>query len=603
MKFKSLRRWFLAPENALKRQILIPFALLLIFIGVTVVGTTYVVESRVQQRALDNSIKAVDGFWQFQVNKDVSKMDALIDILTDNDALGDLVAKRDRAALEQKVAPIFEHLHDMHNISELYFDAPDRTNILRAHAPERSGGIINRLTTRQAVNAEGTAYGIEVGVLGTLTLRVVRPWQRDGKTIGVVEMGEDISGVAQEVSQILHLDLLVLVRKDLINARAWQVGRKIAGVPSDWNQFPVEVALAQTMDTLPKQLVELIKSGSQTRRLISSDGGHRLLQVAFLPLTGASGIPLGNIVVLRDVTALHASAAGRAEFIMATSGAAAVLVFIIFLGVLNKTTRSLEQKRELQQQFLKLSSEHERMVQIEKLSGLGQTIAEIAHQLNNPLVGVINLAQLAERSVDDTNRTRNLLGEIRRAGEDCRAFVQRMLEFSKVSPSERKPAEIQDLIAGTVALLQQSMVIGGRVRIEVPPRPVVLNIYPVLLRHALFNLITNAVQASPADVEIVVRLEAEQARGENWWKMSVIDSGPGVPKHLRDKIFVPFFSTRKEGTGLGLPVAQYVAAVHFGWLDVTGQPEGGACFTIWLPVKGEETSEVTPESGIMGAET
>jgi signal transduction histidine kinase len=92
--------------------------------------------------------------------------------------------------------------------------------------------------------------------------------------------------------------------------------------------------------------------------------------------------------------------------------------------------------------------QHSRILQLEKLSALGTMVGGIAHQLNNPLVGVVNMAQLAERETDNPQQTRELLGEIRRAGEDCHAFVRRMLEFSKVSCFDSKPTSMAALDRG-----------------------------------------------------------------------------------------------------------------------------------------------------------
>ncbi len=100
--------------------------------------------------------------------------------------------------------------------------------------------------------------------------------------------------------------------------------------------------------------------------------------------------------------------------------------------------------------MLRFNTEYSRILQLEKLSALGTMVGSIAHQLNNPLVGVVNLAQLAERGVDDPIRTRELLGDIRSAGEDCHTFVKRMLAFSKVSCFESKPTPMAALIEDTV---------------------------------------------------------------------------------------------------------------------------------------------------------
>jgi len=94
-------------------------------------------------------------------------------------------------------------------------------------------------------------------------------------------------------------------------------------------------------------------------------------------------------------------------------------------------------QRAAEMQFAKLSNEHGRMMQIEKLSAMGQMVSEIAHQLNNPLVGVINLTELAEREPGTPQRVKELLGEVRRAGHHCHGFVQRMLLINRATHSDR----------------------------------------------------------------------------------------------------------------------------------------------------------------------
>ena len=88
---------------------------------------------------------------------------------------------------------------------------------------------------------------------------------------------------------------------------------------------------------------------------------------------------------------------------------------------------------------------------------MGQMVSEIAHQLNNPLVGVINLAELAEREIGNPARVKELLGQVRSAGEQCREYVQRVLQLSQLTRSERRPADINRLARDTVAFFQQSL--------------------------------------------------------------------------------------------------------------------------------------------------
>ena len=220
---------------------------------------------------------------------------------------------------------------------------------------------------------------------------------------------------------------------------------------------------------------------------------------------------------------------------------------------------------------------------------MGLMIGEIAHQLNNPLVGVVNMTQLAQREANDPARTRELLAEIGRAGKDCHAFVSRMLVFTKMSSFDRMPTDMNMLIEESISLFKHSMGKRQQVTTGLPGEAPILNVDPILIRHAVFNLLSNAAQASTPGGVITVRLYPEvQAQDRTpGWCLSVQDEGSGLSDDIRDKIFTPFFTTHTEGTGLGLPVVQHVAFLHDGQITATNAEGGGAIFVLWLPDRGD----------------
>jgi signal transduction histidine kinase len=232
-----------------------------------------------------------------------------------------------------------------------------------------------------------------------------------------------------------------------------------------------------------------------------------------------------------------------------------------------------------------MSDEHKRLMQVEKLSAMGQMMSEIAHQLNNPLVGVINLTQLAERELDNPEQLKSLLAEVRKAGGQCRDFVQRMLSITKVARSEPQLTNLNLLAQETVAFFQQSL--GGRpaVLLEAPDSPTMIEVDPTLLRNALFNLIHNAAQSDPTG-PVTVSLQFRDQAGSQGCELAVSDHGPGISPELAKKLFTPFFTTRPGGTGLGLSIANHIAILHGGSIRVENDPGGGARFTIWLPIQG-----------------
>ncbi len=240
-------------------------------------------------------------------------------------------------------------------------------------------------------------------------------------------------------------------------------------------------------------------------------------------------------------------------------------------------------QKEMNTAFSKLNAQNRQIVQIEKLSALGLMIGEIAHQINNPLVGVVNMAQLALREKNLSTDTKELLHDIQNAGEDCRDFLHQMMEFTKISCFDRKMTEIQSLVEETMTLCQHSAKNPLPITADMPKEPVRLQVDPILIRHALFNLISNAIQADE-NGSVTVRLrphlsgEDEQAG----WELLVEDKGPGIAEADFKKIFVPFFTTRTSGTGLGLPLVQHVAILHGGEVSANNLPEGGAQFTFWM---------------------
>jgi signal transduction histidine kinase len=256
---------------------------------------------------------------------------------------------------------------------------------------------------------------------------------------------------------------------------------------------------------------------------------------------------------------------------------------LVMYGALYSLFLAVHRSRhEISSQFTMLSDTHERLIQTEKLSAMGQMVSEIAHQLNNPLVGVINLAELAEREIGNPARVKELLGEVRSAGEHCREYVQRVLQLSQLTRSERQPTDISQLARDTVAFFQQSLGSHLSVTIDAPSEALISDVDENLVRNALFNLIHNASQVDPNGM-VAVSVTGEQREGRPGVSIAVSDDGPGFPPELADKLFTPFFTTRRGGTGLGLSIAQHIAILHGGTISAENKPEGGASFTLWLP--------------------
>ncbi len=562
------------------------FAIALVVIMGVFVASIYLVETSVRDRDLAERSAAVAKLFEVKLSKDGNLMRAVVHAMMGNAAIEESFRRRDREALERHARGLFDTLRRDHRITHLYFTRPDRINLYRLHTPSWFGDRIDRATLLQAFSRKEPVHGIELGPLGTLTLRLVMPWMAREREIGYVEMGAEIKHIIDEIRDNLSVDLLVLVDKRYLEREQWQRGQTLMQRQGEWDRFSGHVVLAQTVARLPGALDERVLA-----RLLGGDSvriaeAGRSLHMALLPLNDAAGHPIGRLAILRDVTQLERTFNGTMALVVLLSLTVAAGVFGVFYVSLQRVEQDYLRQHELEHRLLRLNTEHQRILQMEKLSALGTMVGGIAHQLNNPLVGVVNMAQLAARDSEDP-RTRELLAEIRRAGEDCRDYVRRMLEFSKVSCFESKPTPMAHLIEDTVLMFRQTEARHLPVDVQLPADVPELNLDPILIRHALFNLLLNAAQATAGSEGIVIRLEQQTdlATGSPGWALSVLDRGRGIPPEAMDKIFVPFFTTRADGTGLGLPVVQQVALLHEGHVTAANRPDGGAEFTIWLPAQ------------------
>jgi signal transduction histidine kinase len=292
------------------------------------------------------------------------------------------------------------------------------------------------------------------------------------------------------------------------------------------------------------------------------------------------GAVIGVLSLYRDPHDLNQTIQRGLYLLWAAISVGGVLLFLALYKVF---TVVYDRQQAAESNLSKLTSEHERIVQIAKMSAMGELVGEIAHQLNNPLVGVINLSQLAQREVNDAGRVSVLLKDVHKAGTECRDIVQRILRINQISRSTLQPTDMQALVRDTITFCQQSIDLRQGVDFSAPSEKIELDVDPVLLRQALFNLIHNAVLAAPnASVRVALALAArESAAGI---QLSVTDSGAGFDSATAARLFKPFFTTRSTGTGLGLSVTQHIAMKHGGVVLAENLPEGGARFTIWLPM-------------------
>jgi PAS domain S-box-containing protein len=228
----------------------------------------------------------------------------------------------------------------------------------------------------------------------------------------------------------------------------------------------------------------------------------------------------------------------------------------------------------------------EQLIQAEKLAAMGQMLAGVAHELNNPLTAVLGVTELLrEREAVDESTKRQLELAHRQARRAAR-IVQNLLEFSRPASPQKKPLDVNSLIERTLQLHEHSL---RRNSIEVdfrsqPDLPGVVGDANQLIQ-VFLNLVTNAEQAI-REVRDTGRIQIRLAQHANRITITVQDDGVGIRPDALPRIFDPFYTTKRPGggTGLGLSICMSIIREHGGNIEADFLPAGGSAFTVYLPV-------------------
>jgi len=238
------------------------------------------------------------------------------------------------------------------------------------------------------------------------------------------------------------------------------------------------------------------------------------------------------------------------------------------------------------------------LIQSEKMSAIGQLIAGVAHDLNNPLASVVGFADFLVESAEVPARLREPLLLVQQEAERAANIVRNLLRFARKQEYQRRPTAIRPLLSATLGLLRnQLMADKVEARLELEPDLPELDVDPNQIQQIFVNLINNATQA----IASTGRPGSITIRARRWIDgvaIDVIDDGPGMSATNAQRAFEPFFTTKPEGqgTGLGLTITQGIVKEHGGRITLTTSEGKGAMLTVELPRTREGPLAPAPEA-------
>lgn len=253
------------------------------------------------------------------------------------------------------------------------------------------------------------------------------------------------------------------------------------------------------------------------------------------------------------------------------------------LGVQDELTdwgEKLEEKVEARTEELR--SMQNQLIQAEKMASIGRLAAGVAHEINNPLTGILTNSSLLLEEMDEGHPQ---YGDIKAIVDEtlrCRNIVKGLLDFARQTEPAKGQSDINGVIESVLALLSNQAIFQNiKINKELSRGLPQIMIDNDQIKQVFMNIILNAAEAMPRGGEFSIgsRLEAGQV------VVSFKDTGCGIDKEHIDKLFDPFFTTKEKGTGLGLSVSYGIVERHGGVIEVESEPGRGAVFTVKLPIQ------------------
>jgi signal transduction histidine kinase/CheY-like chemotaxis protein len=323
-----------------------------------------------------------------------------------------------------------------------------------------------------------------------------------------------------------------------------------------------------------------------------------VLAEVYVPIFGAeSGEVIGVVEVYKHPTRLFATIRQGRTMIWTISLAGAVVLYLVLVPLVRQvygravredTLRAYaaQLEAEVAERTRELAVQREGLHQAEKVAAMGQLLAGVAHELNNPLAAILGYAQLLRMRVT-SGALAEQLGTIEVAAMRCARIVKNFLALARQYPPERQSVSLNWIVENSVQVLSYALRIDDvEVTLNLSDGPA-LWADPHQLDQVVMNLLTNAHQAvrhGPRPRRITVATRYDQ--GGERIALQVADTGNGVPSELRRRIFEPFFTTKPpgQGTGLGLSLCRGIVEGHGGIIRVEDLAGPGAVFVVELPL-------------------
>lgn len=378
--------------SGIRMRILLPLGLALLLLIAAFVVLLVMARARRSEADIAHTAAAVQVTLEERNVHEIHGMRSLMELVLGDPRFQAAMRKRDRKALLEISLPILQGIRARNDISHFYYILPDRTTLLRVHAPDHDGDKIDRFVLQEAQRTGKPFWGNEQGPLGSFTLRVVYPWMVEGELLGYLEMGVEFEHLVEGVKKALGADVFVALDKTHFDATRWKAVQQKKPNPIAWDEFPEVVVLSRTTPEVPAPIRAYLSepAGIHRPRNFEVKWGDQVAQAIAMPFSNLRGQRVGELVVMRDITATAKERSRAIATVVAVGvavGGSLMLLFYVLLGrvqqdVAARTARLNEARRVLsseqddrQRAERELTIQHERNELLEARSRIVDELA------------------------------------------------------------------------------------------------------------------------------------------------------------------------------------------------------------------------------------
>lgn len=666
-------------HRGIRRRVLVPLTLTFVVLLATFIYSGYKARTIAIEDEVSHRYHGVQSLLKELLSQRVGLMSSAIELMDLNDDLMQAWKRGDRAALYAYTRPVFQKLSERYGITHFYFHDLNGRNFLRVHKPEKFSDIVNRYTMMQALETGKPSSGLELGPLGTFTHRLVVPLVHQGEAFGYIELGEEIEGLVRKLKTITNTNFLIAIKKEYLDKTHWELGMQMLGRSVDWDLLPAKAIIEETVENIPADVLKRIFLSDEFEHHYEIEIDQRKFHLKRFPLLDAEQRQIGDFVLMHDVTEASSIfkvfaiqilvicfviCSGLFLFAYATLGrmdralskakrqltdqidVAEEINSLLEIEIgerkraeedltnlnenleerVSERTRRLESlnreikthQKELEAAYEDLKTKQATILHQDKMAGIGQLAAGVAHDINNPIGFVFNnlksletysnrLVSYIEKQAEalQTCASNELLQELEETHKmlkldfilgDFNTLIEESIEgttrvsnivknlhtFSRSDDPECKDTDIIECLESTINIARNELKYKADVNRDYAEIPKVY-CFPQQLNQVFMNLLINAAQSIEKRGMITVKVWST----DDDVFIAISDTGSGIPAEHLSRIFEPFYTTKEvgKGTGLGLSITYDIIKKHRGDISVDSEIGKGTTFTIRLPLK------------------